>query len=175
MAEIALALLRRFWPYIAGAAALLALVIGTHFYMVHQRQAARAEQYAADKATLDKLTSDVRATTAAAQVADRKHADDVNTAREQARKESEDEYAPKLADARARALAYARLHPAPSGAGQGGGGTANLPGAPDSSNVADGPYPDTIVPGADLDACTEAVTRLQSIQSWWDSIQKGPQ
>lgn len=173
MIPIVLALARRFWPYLAGAAALIAAAIAFHFYMVRERQSARTEQYAADKIVMDKFAADVRDKMAAARAADQKHADDVAAARAKAAKDAHDAYAPQIADYRSRIAAYTRLHPT-SGADQGRVGYAYLPEARGGAPGTDGPDRDTVVPVSDLDACAQAIGRLQAVQGWWDKLRDGP-
>lgn len=164
------------WVKIAAPIALaLAIITGFHFYMVHEREKARTEQYAADKVVLDQMTASVRTATAAALAADQKAADAKKASYEQAKKESDDAYQLQLADYRGRLAAYVGLHPASSGPGQGGGDVQNMPGSSNAPNGADGANQYAVVPVDDLENCTDAVTRLQNVQAWWNSIEGLPQ
>lgn len=150
------------WFKILGPVALLIAVIGgAKLYIAHIDRTARAEQKAADEAA-------VKEARAQAKVNDLETTRKVEAARAQGTKEANDALLPQLESARAGLADYARR--LRNQAAQGRSGGADLPGASDSPNVADGT--DQVPLLDDLDRCTEAVVRLKNVQDWWKGIEK---
>lgn len=150
-------------PYIKGAAVLIAIVMAAKLYIAHVDRTARAEQKAADAAEVSRARSEAKA-------ADLENARLKEAAYAKGTKEANDALLPQLEAARAGLADYARRLRAQ--AAQGSSGGADMPGASDRANVADGADPLPLMD--DLDRCTEAVTRLKNAQDWWVTLGAQP-
>lgn len=150
------------WLKIFGPIALLIAVIGgAKLYIAHIDRTARAEQKAADEAAVKEARAQAKAN-------DLENARKIEAARAQGTKEANDALLPQLESARAGLADYARR--LRNQAAQGRSGGTDLPGTPDSPNLADGT--DQVPLLDDLDRCTEAVVRLKNVQDWWKGIEK---
>ncbi|WP_157783483.1 hypothetical protein [Rhizorhabdus wittichii] len=143
---------------------LAAVIVGAKLYIAHVDRTARAEQKAADAAEVSRARAEGK-------VADLENARAVEAAHAQGTKEANDALLPQLEAARAGLADYARRLRAQAAVG-GGGGT-DMPGAPGSTDLADGTDRFTQL-DADLNACATAVVRLKNVQDWWAGLQPSP-
>jgi len=123
---------------------------------------------AAMQAAFDKTITDVRAKTAAAQVADLAHARAVEAAQEQKRKDAASAYETDLADARRDLAVYAQRLRAASQANSGDSGAASVPGTPQPTGSALGTSDATVMD--DLEACAVNTVKAEAWRDWWLSI-----
>jgi len=110
------------------------------------------------------------AATATAQLQDQQHADAVKASQDKISTETQNDQGKKLSDARAIAARYVashRMQPSSAADDHSPGRASDLPAAPDAAGSTDGATSETVVPAADVDACTQAYVMATGWQDWW--------
>jgi cytoskeletal protein RodZ len=160
---IALALAKRFWPYIAA----VVLLVAAYLWVDARGFDRGAHSRDAEVAALEKTIADVRLKTAEAQAKDLEHARKVEATDAAITKETNDALQTKLAAARAAAADYAARLRAATAADKSRGGAKDLPGIADTAGLAAGTSSPTVVDEADLEACSVAVVKADGWRDWW--------
>lgn len=149
------------------------LIVAGYFLHQHYAQqrisaaidAAHTAQRNADQAVLDRTVANYRAATALARAADQKNATRVKAEQAQISERTADDYAHRIADARAvadRLRARAAVAPAHSG----GGGAASVPGLSPASGGATQAAGEDRLPDTDALTATEQAIQLDELIKW---------
>jgi hypothetical protein len=159
MMDIALTLLRRFWPAIPiiGLAVALMLTRNTLGNVKHDRDAWKAAHA--------QLQSDTRGKTAEAKAADAANVIRVERAQSSVSQETDRDYQAQLAALRRRYDAL-RLRTGAAQANPGGGGGAPMPGVPSPAGRADAAAAQDGLPPEDALIASEQALQLEALQSW---------